>query len=108
MKVAPATKGRVLCTEDDADSRELIVVILEAQGYHVTVTRSSAHALAIAKREAFDLIMVDNGMPGLSGQELTRAVRTFNKSSVAVIFTMLAQAARDAQRLFGLFTRKIH
>jgi CheY-like chemotaxis protein len=101
MKVAPVTKGRVLCTEDDADSRELIVVILEAQGYHVTVTGSSAHALAIAKAEVFDLIMVDNRMPGLSGQELTRAVRTFNKSTPILFYSGAAfdsdkQEARDA------------
>ena len=46
MKVAPVTKGRVLCTEDDADSRELIVVIREAQGYHVTVPETPLTPLA--------------------------------------------------------------
>ena len=94
-------KGRILCTEDDADARDLLVCIFENEGYHVTVTGNSAHALAIAKREAFDLILVDNWMPGLSGQELTRQIRTFNKSTPILFYSGAAydadkQEARDA------------
>ena len=97
----PSPKGRILCTEDDADSRDLLVCILEGEGYHVSVTGNSAHALAIAKREAFDLILVDNWMPGLSGQELTREVRKFNQSTPILFYSGAAfdadkQEARDA------------
>jgi CheY-like chemotaxis protein len=63
----PTPKGRILCTEDDPDSRELIVYILEAADYHVTITADSAEALSLVQREQFDLILVDNWMPGLSG-----------------------------------------
>ena len=101
MKVDSIPKGRILCTEDDADARDLLVCILENAGYHVIVTGNSAHALAIAKREAFDLIVVDNWMPGLTGQELTREVRKFNKSTPILFYSGAAydadkQEARDA------------
>ena len=101
MKVDQPPNGRILCTEDDADSRDLLVYILENEGYHVTVTGNSAHALAIAKREAFDLIVVDNWMPGLSGQELTTEIRKFNKSTPILFYSGAAyeadkQEARDA------------
>jgi len=101
MKTAPVTNGRILCTEDDADTRELIVVILEAAGYHVTVTGNSAHALAIAQRERFDLILIDSWMPGLSGADLTRQVRKFNKSTPILFYSGAAypsdkQEAREA------------
>ena len=94
-------KGRILCTEDDADSRDLLTCMLEGQGYHVTVTGNADHALAIAKREAFDLILVDNWMPGLTGQELTREVRKFNQSTPILFYSGAAfesdkQAALDA------------
>ena len=46
-------KGRILCTEDDADSRELLIHILEAADYHVTVTADSADALSLAQSEPF-------------------------------------------------------
>lgn len=91
----PIPKGRILCTEDDPDSRELLVCMLENAGYLVTVTGNSAHALAIAKRETFDLILVDNWMPGLSGQELTREVRKFNQSTPILFYS---GAAYDADK----------
>lgn len=101
MSVDQIPKGRILCTEDDADSRDLLVCILENDGYHVTVTGNAAHALAIAKREAFDLILVDSWMPGLSGTELTAEVRKFNQSTPILFYSGAAyeadkQEARDA------------
>ena len=101
MKAASFTKGRILCTEDDLDSRELIVYILEDADYHVTVTGDSADALSLAEREAFDLILVDNWMPGLSGQELTRQIRAFNQTTPILFYSGAAyesdkQDARDA------------
>ena len=101
MKLGHIPKGRILCTEDDADSRDLLVCILENEGYHVTVTGNSTHALALANREAFDLIVVDNWMPGLSGQELTVEIRKFNKSTPILFYSGAAyeadkQEARDA------------
>jgi CheY-like chemotaxis protein len=94
-------EARILCTEDDPDSRELIVFVLEAEGYRVTVTADSADALALAQHERFDLILVDNWMPGLSGQELTSKIREFNKSTPILFYSGAAyesdkQKARDA------------
>ena len=99
MKAACVTKGRILCTEDDADTRELIVVILEAAGYHVTVTGNSAHALALAKREGFDLILIDNWMPGLSGADLTRKVREFNKTTPVLFYSGAAYESDKREAL---------
>ena len=100
MKTVPI-RGRILCTEDDPDARELIVFVLEAEGYNVTVTADSADALAQAQHERFDLILVDNWMPGLSGEQLTSKIREFNKSTPILFYSGAAyeadkQHARDA------------
>ncbi len=92
-------KGRILCTEDDVDSRDLLVCILEGEGYHVTVTGNSAHALALAEREAFDLILVDSWMPGLTGLELTTEIRKFNEST-PILFYSGAAYESDKQEAF--------
>ena len=94
-------RSRILCTEDDADARELLVYILNEAGYHVTVTADSADALAMTRNEHFDLILVDNWMPGLSGQELTTEIRKFNQSTPILFYSGAAfesdkQGARDA------------
>ena len=82
-----ASKGRILCTEDDPDSRALLVLLLEHRGYDVTVTASAEHALAIAKREQFDLFLVDNWMPEFSGPELTREIRKFNQTTPILFYS---------------------
>ena len=97
LNAVPNPKGRILCTEDDADSRDLLVCILETDGYHVTVTGNSAHALAIAKREVFDLILVDNWMPGFTGQEPTTEIRKFNHST-PILFYSGAAYEKDKQK----------
>ena len=94
-------KGRILCTEDDSDTRELLVLILGASGYHVTLSESSADALTLAKSEQFDLMLVDNWMPGMSGNELTREIRKFNSATPILFYSGAAyecdkQNARDA------------
>ena len=101
MKVAAIPKGRILCTEDDPDSRALLVFVLENNGYLVTCPKNSADALSLAEHEQFDLFLVDNWMPGLSGQELTRQVREFNKKTPILFFSGAAyesdkQEARTA------------
>ena len=97
----PTPKGRILCTEDDPDSRELLLVMLENADYEVTVTADSADALSLAQRKPFDLILVDNWMPGLTGQELTTEIRKFDKSTPILFYSGAAfesdmQEARDA------------
>ena len=92
-------KGRILCTEDDADARDMLVCILENEGYHVTVTGNSAHALAIAKREAFDLILVDSWMPGLSGSGLTTEIRKFNQSTPILFYSGAAYESDKQEAL---------
>jgi len=87
METPSVPLGRILCTEDDADCRALLVILLEHQGYDVTVTASSEHALAIAKRERFDLLLVDNWMPGLTGQDLTREFRKFNQRTPILFYS---------------------
>ena len=97
----PALKGRILCTEDDPDSREMLIYFLEAAGYDVTCTGSPTDAVEQARKEWFDLILVDNWMPGLSGAELTRMIRTFNQSTPILFYSRAAyesdkEDARDA------------
>ena len=72
------TKGRILCTEDDVDTRELIDFVLTQSGYEVVCSASNVQAIELAKTQNFDLYLVDNWMPGLSGTELTEKLRQFD------------------------------
>ena len=90
-------KGRILCTEDDADTCELITLILRADGYEVITTQSSANALELAHSQAFDLYLVDTRLPGMSGPELTAKLREFD-TTTPVLFYSGAAYERDKEK----------
>jgi DNA-binding response OmpR family regulator len=90
-------KGRILCTEDDADTCELIRLILRADGYEVITTQSSANALELAHSQAFDLYLVDTRLPGMSGPELTAKLREFD-TTTPVLFYSGAGYERDKEK----------
>ena len=89
-----AQKRRILCTDDNSDSRELVFAMLQTSGHDVICVESGAEALHILKREKFDLIVLDNWMPGMTGTELTRAIREFDKTT-PILFYSAAAYERD-------------
>jgi len=82
-----SSKGRILYTEDDPDSRELIRYAFTREGYEVTCADSSLEALRLAKVDHFDLFLLDNWLPDLTGLELTRHIREFNQSTPILFYS---------------------
>ncbi len=54
----PSPKFRILCTEDDADTRDLIVVILNAHDCEVVTSAGSPESLHLARTQHFDLYLL--------------------------------------------------
>ena len=96
------TKGRILCTEDDADARDLLAFILGQEGYEVVCTENPEDALKLARSENFDLFLVDSWMPGMSGTQLTEKLREFNIKTPILFYTAAAyQKDKDDAREAG-------
>ena len=66
---------RLLVVEDDADSREMLVLVFERSGATVTAAASAGEAMEAMRRATPDLLVCDIGLPGEDGQELIRKVR---------------------------------
>jgi two-component system chemotaxis sensor kinase CheA len=67
---------RVLLVDDSAFFRNLLSPLLAVAGYDVTTAENAQDALAMCEAgEAFDIIVSDIEMPGMSGFEFARAVR---------------------------------
>lgn len=92
-------KRRILCTEDHPDSRDLIIYLLEASGYEVVCAGAAIEALTTARREHFDLFLVDNWLPDLTGPELTRQLREFN-TTTPILFYSAAAFESDKENAF--------
>ncbi len=94
-------KGRILCTEDDPDTAELLTLSLEMAGYKVTCSRSAEGAVEQVRSGGFDLCLMDNWMPGVSGEDLCKKIREFDKKTPILFYSGAAydsdkQRAKDA------------
>lgn len=80
-------KGRILCTEDDADARDLIILFLKNEGYEVICAEDAEQALALAKGQKFDLYLIDNWLPEISGKDLTEKIRQFDTQTPILFYS---------------------
>jgi PAS domain S-box-containing protein len=71
--------AHVLVVEDSATQAESLRLLLEEHGYTVTVASSGEQALKAVAKEAFDLVVSDITMPGISGYELCRRIKSDKK-----------------------------
>ncbi|HEX4825180.1 MAG TPA: sigma-54 dependent transcriptional regulator [Candidatus Polarisedimenticolaceae bacterium] len=79
--------NRVLVVEDEKSMRDLLSLMLRKEGYSVETADSGTQAVSrLAKDPAYDLIVTDVSMPGMTGLELLRhARRTVPDSSVILM-----------------------
>lgn len=66
---------KILVVEDDEDNRILLTRILEAQGYSVCEAGDGGEAIRIVSEEVPDLVLMDMGLPSVSGFEATRRIK---------------------------------
>tara|TARA_B100001750_G_scaffold154405_1_gene123885 strand:- start:241 stop:627 length:387 start_codon:yes stop_codon:yes gene_type:complete len=72
----PVLEGKtVLCADDDLEILSLVTRHVRSLGATVLEASDGEEALATAKREKPDLIVLDVMMPGMSGWEVCRAIR---------------------------------
>src|SRR6266487_4960109 len=89
-------KTRILFTEDDADSRELLHLFLSNRGVEAVATDNAHEALKIAKEQEFDAYVLDNWMPEVSGMELCEQIREFDPHTPIVFYSGAAyQSDKD-------------
>jgi DNA-binding response OmpR family regulator len=78
---------RILCTEDDADTRDLITFVLKSSNFQVITTDTPELALEIARDFSFDLYLVDNWMPSMTGVELCKEIRSFDERTPILFYS---------------------
>ncbi len=65
---------RILVAEDDASNRELLIELLRNSGHSVTAVLDGREALAAIATEPFEVVLMDEEMPRMSGLEAARAI----------------------------------
>ena len=71
--------GKVLVAEDNGANQELIKIILERYGLSCTIASDGMEALQYFRNEPFDLVLMDEQMPRMDGNEATAAILAYEK-----------------------------
>jgi CheY-like chemotaxis protein len=95
MPPTPHARGRVLAVDDSTVIREVLIASLEAAGFSVEAVDSGQAALAAARQESFDAVILDVDMPGIDGLAVGRALRGDPRTcrSIIAMHTSLDEAA---------------
>jgi len=83
----------ILVVDDEPQIRRVMRTTLSAEGYQVNDARTGEQALERLQAQAYDLILLDVNMPGMSGLETCRAIRAF--SDVAIIMLTVRNTEQD-------------
>jgi DNA-binding response OmpR family regulator len=89
----------ILTVEDDAAIRRGIVDALTFVGYRVLQAGHGDLGLEMAVRQSYDLLLLDLVLPGKSGLEILRSVRTTRPTQPVIILTARGQ---ESDRVEGL------
>jgi two-component system response regulator RegX3 len=89
---------RILVIEDEASFSEALSYVLTKEGYRVSVADTGDGAIKAFDKEGADLVLLDLMLPGLSGTEVCRQIRT--RSQVPII--MLTAKDSEVDKVVGL------
>jgi CheY-like chemotaxis protein len=78
---------KVLWVDDEIDLLKPHIMFLEKRNYHVTKAQSGSEAIEEIKNTSFDIVFLDENMPGLTGLETLAEIKEMNASLPVVMIT---------------------
>ncbi len=82
---SPTPTVSALVIDDEPQIQRLITVVLESNGYTVTSAATGQQGLAAAAQRRHDLIILDLGLPDLSGLAVLRQIREWRQTPIIVL-----------------------
>ncbi len=77
----------ILWVDDEIDLLKPHILFLEQKNYHVTPCTNGTDAIDLVKDESFDIVFLDENMPGLTGLETLQAIKQVNANLPIVMIT---------------------
>jgi len=106
------TKSRILVVDDDESLRRVLQLQLEQDGYSVTSAASAQQTLSLLQLRPCDLVITDLKMPGSSGVELLKHIRSQYPEIIVIILTAFGtvETAVEAMKLgaYDYLTKPVH
>ena len=81
------SNGTLLWVDDEMDLLKPYIIFLEKKGYEVVTANNGQDAIDLCREQSFDLIFLDENMPGLSGLETLSTIKEINSNIPVVMVT---------------------
>lgn len=93
----PQSGHTIVIVDDDPMLLMAVSRLLEREGHRVYVAENGAKGIELCRAHPIDLMLLDYFMPGMTGEEVVKEIRSFNKDLRIVLQT--GQANRPARQL---------
>ena len=90
MDIAMQT-ATILVVDDEENTREGLSKILEKEGYNVEMAANGKEAMALLKRQGFDLVITDMRMPLMDGLEVLREIKKMDEGIGVIMITAFGE-----------------
>ncbi len=80
-------KTKILWTDDEIDSLRAHIIFLQEKGFEVVTANNGSDAIELVKTNFFDIIFLDENMPGLSGLQTLSEIKTIDPNVPVVMIT---------------------
>ena len=80
-------KRKVLWVDDQIDLLKSHIIFLNSRGYEIDTSTNGNDALSIMRKTHYDVILLDENMPGISGIETLKEIKKFNPSLKVIMIT---------------------
>ncbi|HZL10102.1 MAG TPA: bifunctional response regulator/alkaline phosphatase family protein [Prolixibacteraceae bacterium] len=80
-------KTKILWTDDEIDSLRAHIIFLEEKGFEVVTANNGSDAIELVRNDFFDIIFLDENMPGLSGLQTLNEIKTVDPNVPVVMIT---------------------
>ena len=96
--VPSSSLPKILVVDDEQCIRELLIDVLENEGYEVTLAENGEEALKFFDATSFKAVFTDVGMPGMSGWELARAIRERDEEVPMAVITGWGESVSSSEQ----------
>jgi CheY-like chemotaxis protein len=97
---------RVLVVDDDSTARDVVAQYLRSDGHRVSLAKDGGEAMQHMISDQFDLLITDQGMPGMSGTQLGEAARRVDRKLPVILLTGFPFPADQEQTSVDLILKK--
>ena len=94
-------KGKILIVEDEKSMREVLRILLEGEGYEVSIASDGLMGIASLEKDIFDLVITDVKMPRADGFEVLKRIKEIAPETIVIMITAFAtkDTAIEAMKL---------